>query len=149
MTATMQMKTTLLGKPVLAVRVFRIFALVLMFVSWRPLHELVRDLGSPKRSAVQRHPPRRMSRAVHLLLRVGNRRPRCMIGAYFRAASRAGRRRQHRHRAARKGRRPDGSRMGRIERHGPWPTPGKGQHKEMTRYERVWEPRHRFSGSVI
>lgn len=72
---------SLLAKPMLAIRVYAVYLHVMATLKTRPLPELVARLGSPRRKARHHHPPRRVATAVHALLRIGDRRPRCLIGA--------------------------------------------------------------------
>ena len=65
----------------LAVRIWRWFLIVRMRVHREELPRFVAQLGRARRRRMHRHPPSRLSRAVHRSLRVGNRRPSCLVNA--------------------------------------------------------------------
>lgn len=70
------------GKLLLAIRIWRSFALVRWRLRRKPLPEFVDELTRPVREAApRRHPPIRLSRAVHKSLRIGSVRPRCLVSA--------------------------------------------------------------------
>ena len=57
------------------------FALVHWNLRRRPLPDAVGKLGARPRPPTDRIDPRRLSRIVHRTLRIGDRRPRCLINA--------------------------------------------------------------------
>ena len=69
------------AKAGLALRVWAALARVLVGLRREPLPALVARLGSLPDAGPQRLPPDRLSRAVDRSLRVGARRPRCLVNA--------------------------------------------------------------------
>jgi len=69
------------AKLALAVRVWISFVRVRIRVRREPLPESVARLGPPGPSAPRRHPPARLSRAVNRSLRIGSRRPTCLVNS--------------------------------------------------------------------
>jgi Transglutaminase-like superfamily len=69
------------AKLMLALRIWAIFAYVRWHVHRSELPTLVRRLGTPRRNARRRHSPRRLSRGVDRALRIGSRRPTCLVNA--------------------------------------------------------------------
>ena len=65
----------------LALRVWRSYLRVRSRLRRRPLPDFVAQLGEPGRKARERHPPARLSRAVNRALRIGERRPTCLVNA--------------------------------------------------------------------
>lgn len=66
----------------LAVRVWIRFALVVVRLRREPLPALVERLAQANgRSPRDRHRPATLSRAIHRSLRIGDRRPRCLLSA--------------------------------------------------------------------
>lgn len=72
---------TLLEKLRLAHRIWRSYALVRRRVFREPLPELVATLAEPRPFGLSPYPPPRLSRAVHRTLRVGRRRPTCLVSS--------------------------------------------------------------------
>jgi hypothetical protein len=73
---------TLAQKARLAVRIWTRFVLVVFDLRREPLPALVERLSDTNgRSTHDRHRPATLSRAVHRSLRIGNRRPRCLLNA--------------------------------------------------------------------
>jgi len=73
---------TLAQKARLAVRIWRRFVLVVVDLRREPLPALVERLASSNgRPPRERHRPATLSRAVHRSLRIGSRRPRCLLNA--------------------------------------------------------------------
>lgn len=68
----------LASRALLAVRVWRAYARVQLEMRRRPLQEIVPRLRRPTRRHPA-HPPVRIGRAIRGCLRVGSRRPRCLI----------------------------------------------------------------------
>lgn len=69
------------AKVALAARVWMLLARVLVGIRREPLPAYVARLGRPGARREQRLPPGRLSRAVDRSLRVGGRRPRCLVNA--------------------------------------------------------------------
>lgn len=66
----------------LAVRIWTRFVLVVVDLRREPLPVLVERLANANgRPSHERHRPATLSRAVHRSLRIGNRRPRCLLNA--------------------------------------------------------------------
>ena len=75
-------RLSLLGKVRLAARVWLRFARVRRAVDREPLPAFVSELGGTGRSSPRSaHAPATLSTAVHRSLRIGRRRPRCLINA--------------------------------------------------------------------
>lgn len=71
----------LLAKGRLVLRIWLAFLLVQIRLQREPLPELIARLRDPGRPDRRRYPPARLSRAVHKSLRLGERRPRCLVTA--------------------------------------------------------------------
>lgn len=72
---------TLRGKAGLALRIWVLLARVLVGLRREPLPAFVARLGRPPAGDAERLAPERLSRAVDRSLRVGGRRPRCLVNA--------------------------------------------------------------------
>jgi len=72
---------SLRAKAGLAVRIWVLLARVLVGLRREPLPALVARLGRAPAQPGQRFAPDRLSRAVDRSLRVGGRRPRCLVNA--------------------------------------------------------------------
>lgn len=73
---------TLVQKARLAARIWKRFVLVVVDLRREPLPALVERLASSNgRPPRERHRPATLSRAVNRSLRIGNRRPRCLLNA--------------------------------------------------------------------
>lgn len=68
-------------KTELAIRIWVLLARVVVGLRREPLPALVARLGRPSREPAGRLAPERLSRAVDRSLRVGGRRPRCLVNA--------------------------------------------------------------------
>jgi Transglutaminase-like superfamily len=65
----------------LALRVWTTFAVIRVRLHAWPLPRLTRHLAGRGRGRWAAHDPQRLSRAVHLSLRVGRRRPACIVAS--------------------------------------------------------------------
>jgi Transglutaminase-like superfamily len=65
----------------LVARIWSRYAQVRLTVRRRSLPELVAHLRRARRPAPRRYPPVRLSRAVHRSLRLGRRRPTCLVSS--------------------------------------------------------------------
>ncbi|HEX2044595.1 MAG TPA: lasso peptide biosynthesis B2 protein [Gaiellaceae bacterium] len=63
----------------LALRIWVRYVAVRRIVRRVPLPEMVAELEPPRRKATPRHPPARLSRAVHRCLRLGGREATCLV----------------------------------------------------------------------
>jgi hypothetical protein len=70
-----------LNKVLLAVRIWRRFIVVRALLRREPLPEVIRRFGQLPRRNRQRLSPRLLSRAVHRSLRLGSRRPTCLVSS--------------------------------------------------------------------
>lgn len=74
-------RLSLRAKTGLALRIWVLLARVVVGLRREPLPALVARLGSAPRARSDRLAPDRLSRAVDRSLRVGGRRPRCLVNA--------------------------------------------------------------------
>lgn len=65
----------------LALRVWRSYLLVRARMRREPLPDFVARLGKAGRLRSDRHPPARLSRAVHKSLHIGDHRPTCLVNS--------------------------------------------------------------------
>jgi hypothetical protein len=70
---------SLLGKAELALRVWQTYARVRAGLKREPLSDVVKGLAPPHSLRPERHSPPRLSRAVDRSLRIGGRRPPCLV----------------------------------------------------------------------
>jgi hypothetical protein len=68
------------AKPILAVRIWLTYVRIALLLKTKPLHEIAVALASPQRWGEPQHPTR-YARAIHRVLRLGKRRPRCLPSA--------------------------------------------------------------------
>ena len=72
---------TLFDKSVLAARIWIAYLRVVVLLRRRPLHDVVEALSEASGKGGTPEVARRYSRAIHRVLRIGSKRPRCLPSA--------------------------------------------------------------------
>ena len=124
------------AKAGLALRVWSRYLVVRALLARRPLPDVVRRAGRPRRRGRRPLPPARLSCAVHRSLHVGDRRPTCLVASLvlFRLLSEQGMRAEVVIGLPRRATSKDAHAWVELDGVDVGPPPGRGQHEAMARF---------------